>query len=101
MPVPSKGGSVLSRDRRDVCRHQENSDSATVKEPLMSHEAPTRPRKKVGVDIATIRQQDYLITVDYLSGYIEIDRLPSKRIADVIYCLKLKFARHGLPVTVG
>jgi len=54
MPVPSKGGSVLSRDRRDVCRHQENSDSATVKEPLMPHEAPTLLWEKVGVDIAAI-----------------------------------------------
>ena len=76
-------------------------DSATVKEPLMSHEAPTRPWEKVGVDIATIRQQDYLITVDYLSGYIEVDRLPSKRIADVIYCLKLQFARPSLRTPVN
>jgi len=66
----------------------------------MPYESPTRPWKKVGVDIATILHQDYLITVDYLSEYIEVDCLPSKRIADVIYCLKLQFARHGLPLTV-
>jgi len=75
-------------------------DSATVKEQLMPYEAPSRPWEKVGVDICMIRQQDYLITVDYLSGYIEVDRLPSKRIADVIYCLKLQFVRRGLPLTV-
>ena len=66
----------------------------------MSHDAPSRPSEKVGMDICTIRQQDYLITVDYLSGYIECDRLPSKRVSDVIYCLKLQFARHGLPMEV-
>jgi transposase InsO family protein len=66
----------------------------------MSHAAPARPWEKVGVDICTIRQQDYLITVDYLSGYIEVDRLPSKRVSDVIYCLKVQFARHGLPLEV-
>jgi transposase InsO family protein len=38
--------------------------------------------------------------VDYLSGYIEVDRLPSKRVSDVIYCLKVQFARHGLPLEV-
>jgi len=70
------------------------------KEPLMSHGTPARPWEKVGVDICTIRQQDYLITVDYLSGYIEVDRLPSKRVSDVIYCLKVQFARHGLPLEV-
>ena len=29
-----------------------------------------------------------------------MDRLPSKRAADVIYCLKTHFARHGLPMEV-
>ena len=47
-----------------------------------------------------MRQQDYLISVDYLSSYIEVDRLASKRISDVIYCLKVQFARHGLPLEV-
>ena len=74
--------------------------ASTQKEPLMPHDAPSRPWEKVGVDICTIRQQDYLITVDYLSGYIECDRLPSKRVSDVIYCLKVQFARHGLPIQV-
>jgi transposase InsO family protein len=76
------------------------SQLSTQKEPLMSHAAPARPWEKLGVDICTIRQQDYLITVDYLSGYIEVDRLPSKRVSDVIYCLKVQFARHGLPLEV-
>ena len=63
----------------------------------MSLAAPARVWDKVGVDIFTFRDQDYLITTDYLSGYFEIDRLPSKRIADVIYCLKQQMARHGVP----
>jgi hypothetical protein len=58
------------------------------------------PWEKVGVDICTFRQQDCLITVDYLSGYIQVDRLPSKRVSDVIYCLKMQFARHGQPVEI-
>ncbi len=41
-----------------------------------------------------------MITADYLSGFFEIDRLPSKRACDVIYCLKAHFARHGLPIEV-
>ena len=74
--------------------------SATQKEPLMSHRAPTCPWEKIGVDIFTFRQQDYLVTVDYLSNFFEIDRLPSKRIEDIVYCLKAHFARYGLPIEV-
>jgi len=40
----------------------------------------------------------YLITVDYLYGFFEVDRVPSKRISDIVYVLKQHFARHGHPV---
>ena len=66
----------------------------------MSPTLPTRPWERVCIDIFTFRQQDYLITVDYLSNFFEIDRLPSKRMCDVIYCLKGHFARYGLPMEV-
>lgn len=72
----------------------------TQKEPLLPHEAPERPWQKVGTDIFTHRGQDYLITVCYLTGYFEVDRIPSKRICDVIYALRQQFARYGLPEVV-
>jgi hypothetical protein len=68
----------------------------------MSPTLPTRPWERVCIDIFTFRQQDYLINnVDYLSNFFEIDRLPSKRMCDVIYCLKGNFARYGLPMEVN
>jgi len=70
------------------------------KETLLSHPVPSRPWQKVGIDIFTFRNHDYLITVDYLSAYFEIDRLPSKRVVDIVYCLKQQFARHGIPEEV-
>lgn len=45
------------------------------KETLMSHEVPQRPCEKVAVDLFTQDQKDYLITVDYHSGFWELDRL--------------------------
>ena len=78
------------------CSFQEQ----TQKEPLMSYPAPSRPWQKVGVDIFTIADRHYLVTVDFLSGYFEIDRLHSMTVADIIYCLKQHFARHGLPEEV-
>ena len=83
-----------------ACPICEAYQTAMQKEPLMAHPPPTRPWERVGVDIFTFRRQDYLITVCYLSGYFEVDRLPSKSACDVIYCLKSHFARHGLPTEV-
>ena len=70
------------------------------KEPLLSHDVPDRPWQKIGVDIFTFRGQDYLLSADYLSNFFEIDRLQSKRVKDIIYCLKGQFARHGIPEIV-
>ena len=70
------------------------------KESLLSHESPSRIWEKVGIDIFTFRGHDYLITVDYLSNCFEIDRLPFKKIPDVIYVLKQRFARYGVPTVV-
>ena len=83
--------------RCHVCSRYQNEQQ---KEPLMSHPAPSRPWEKVGTDIFNFHGQEYLITVDYLSGYFEVDRLPSKKASDIIYALRLQFARHGIPVEV-
>lgn len=39
----------------------------------MSHEVPHRPWEKVAVDLFSLNQKDYLVTVDYYSGYWELD----------------------------
>lgn len=45
------------------------------KETLMPHEILDRPWKKVGTDLFELDKKHYLITVDYLSNFWEIDRL--------------------------
>jgi hypothetical protein len=79
----------------EICQTYQQS---VQKEPLISHPPPSRPWEKVGVDIFTFCDRDYLCTVDYLSGFFEIDRLPSKKVTDIIYCLRQHFARHGIPI---
>ncbi len=66
----------------------------------MTHTPPSRPWEKVRVDIFTFSETNYLAAVDYLSGWFEIDRLPSKSIKDVIYCLRQHFSRLGIPEEV-
>ena len=44
-------------------------------EPLSVHEVCSRPWEKVGTDIFTIHERNYLITVDYCSQFFEVDYL--------------------------
>ena len=73
---------------------------STQKEPLMSHITPNGPSEKVGVDVLTFADRNYLLIVDYLSGFFEVDRLPPKTVSDNTYCLRQHFASHGLPAEV-
>ena len=66
----------------------------------MSHGVLNRPCEKVGVGIFCFDEQNYLTTVNYLSGHFEIVRLPSNKVCDIVYCLKQQFARHGIPEIV-
>ena len=67
------------------------------KEPMRPYPAPSRVWERVGTDIFSHRGQDYLVTVCFLSGYFEVDRLAGKTARDVIYALRQQFARHGIP----
>ena len=80
--------------RCETCREYEHAQS---KEPLMSHEIPSRPWQKVGADLLTLNGKDYLITVDYYSNFWEIDRLYDTLSKTVIYKMKAHFARYGIP----
>jgi hypothetical protein len=79
----------------DIC----NSDqSQQQKEPLINHKLPDRPWEKIGIDLFTIDDKDYLCTVDYFSDYFEIDRLPHKKDSKtIIKHMKHHFSRYGLP----
>ena len=67
-------------------------------EPLLPHEVPNNPWEKVGTDIYSIKNRNYLVTVDYLSGFFEVDYLPSVNSLSVISKLKAHFARYGSPL---
>ena len=66
-------------------------------ETLMSHDLPERPYEKVGTDLFTIQDHNYLITVDYFSNFWEIDRLEDTLSPTIIRKLKAHFARFGIP----
>ena len=62
------------------------------REPLIVHDV-----QKVGCDIFTLDEKDYLCTVDYYSGYFEIDHLERKTARSIITRLKRHFSNHGIP----
>lgn len=81
----------------DVCRAM---DTKQQKETLHSHEVPSRPWAKVGTDLFTHNNIDYLLTVDYYSNFWEVDHLPDTKSSTVIRKLKAHFARQGIPDVV-
>ena len=82
------------------CEVCQSYSSANQQETLIPHEVPSRPWEKVGLDLFEIEGKDYLITVDYLSNFWEIDRLRDTKASTVIKALKAHFARYGSPCTV-
>ena len=67
------------------------------REPLILHELPHRPWAKLGADIFTFGNADYLIVVDYFSKYPEVLTLQNKTAKEIIQKFKSIFARHGIP----
>ena len=67
------------------------------RKPLQPHEVPERPWSKVGTDLFSCSQRNYLITVDYYSSYFEVDYLKDTLSTTVIEKLAVHFARHGIP----
>ncbi|XP_051794266.1 uncharacterized protein LOC127530799 [Acanthochromis polyacanthus] len=81
----------------DTCR---SVDIKQQKETLQPHEIITRPWAKVGTDLFTFDNKDYLLTVDYYSNFWEVDYLPDTKSITVIRKLKAHFARQGIPDVV-
>ena len=71
------------------------------KEPLTSHKVPNRPWAKIGSDLLQFQNKDYLVTVDYLSNFFEIDYLSTTTSSTGVKKLKGHMARYGIPDEVA
>ena len=84
-----------------ACSLCEEYQPAQQKEPMISHQVPDGPWQKVGVDLFECESLDWMVTVDYFSGFFELDRLAVNKKADeVITKMKHHFGRHGIPLEV-
>ena len=80
-----------------ICAESSDKQSA---EPLIMQEVPDVPWIKVAMDIFTIKGRNYLLTVDFMSSFFEVDLLLDMQSETVINKVKQHFARHGIPSTV-
>ena len=67
------------------------------KETLISHEVPEKPYTKVGADLFTLFNKDYLLVVDYTSKDFEVSILSDTTSMTVVHHMKHIFSRHGKP----
>ena len=70
------------------------------REPLLSHEIFNERYFKVGMDVLTFQNKDYLVIVDYYSKYPELLPLHDKTARTIVEQCKSVFFRHGIPVEV-
>ena len=77
----------------EVCNAHRNHQQ---KEPLLPHAIPQRAWSKVGADLFEIDGRNYLLMVDYYSGFFELDYLSSTTSKSVIAKMKSQIARYGI-----
>ena len=70
------------------------------KEKLIPHDIPSEVWSKVGTDLFTLRNKDYLIIADYNTKFFEISELPNTLATTVVSHTKNVFARFGIPKSV-
>ena len=76
-----------------ICLEKQNKQA---KEPLRVHPLPSRMWEKVGCDLFVYESQNYMVLVDYYSGFIEVERLDTITSFEVIEKLKSQIARYGI-----
>ena len=69
-------------------------------EPLIPTETPGLPFVMVGTDLFDFESNTCLLTVDYYSSFIEVDRLQDLGSKATIEVLKAQFWRHGIPEVI-
>lgn len=65
--------------------------------PLQPQPLPDRPWQRLACDLFQLDGDDYLLTVDYFSRFIEVDRLRTTTSNSVVAALSQHFSRHGKP----
>lgn len=79
------------------CRECQLNSPNKQKEPLIQHEIPNEPFKKVACDILEYGSKSYLVVIDYYSKWIELCKLKNKTAKQVNFELLRIFSTFGYP----
>ncbi len=80
-----------------TCQEYQNQHSS---EPALKHDIPDTPWTKVGTDLFTLRNKDYVIVADYTSKYFDISQLENTEASTVVMHTKRIFSKFGIPKLV-
>ena len=92
---PNMKGDI--KDFTSKCETCASYSTRQQKETLISYDVPDRPRTKISTDPFDLDHKSYMVTIDYFSGFFEIDRLYDLKVSTVIRKLKTHMARYGIP----
>ena len=76
-----------------ACNTYQNKQHAETLRPMRT---PDLPWVEVATDIFEWERSNYLVTVDYYSKFIEVDKLENLSSAATIDALKSQMSRHGI-----
>ena len=77
----------------DHCAACANERPSQQKETLQSHDIPSTPWAKVGIDLFAHANETYLIIVDYYSDFFEFTKLVDQKSETTINACKEHFSR--------
>nr|XP_054755667.1 uncharacterized protein K02A2.6-like [Lytechinus pictus] len=94
------GMSAQMKEYVEKCETCSSYGQKQQKETLQQHDVPSQPWRKLGADIFQLDDKMYLVTVDYYSGFWEIDFLENTKASTVVKKMRSHFARQGIPQVV-
>ena len=84
----------------DTCEVCQERKPKNQKETLHQVSDGEYPWDRIGMDVFEIDRKNYLVMVDYFSGYIEVEYLPTVTSKQVITKVKMHCARYGVPRSI-
>ena len=85
------------REMANTCEACQALKPMNCREPLMQNPVEEFPWEKVATDLFEVNGRQYLVLVDCLSNFIEVEPLSTMSSVAVIKILKSNFARYGIP----
>ena len=81
----------------DNCQACQESKPEQTRQPMQSQPIPKRRWQYVSTDLFTIKSDTYLVVVDNLTKYWDIEELSEISAQSVVLQTKKIFSRHGVP----